>query len=308
MLHGVRRGQRNAGAWNTAADAVINDVLVDARIGDFIEGGVEHPGARQFKAEDLYQEPPDGSGKVPSNDGSGGGQGNPPPNGPGGIGSDIMDGDMTDGEIAEMEATVRVDVAQAEQAAKMQGKMPAALQRLVDSIIQVPTPWYSILERFMVSYRKDEYSWSRPNRRFIAQGIYLPGQNYVPEMGPVVIGVDTSGSIGQKELEHFSGHINTIIEQCRPEKIYVVYCDTRVAHVDEFDADSPITLVAHGGGGTNMPAIFDWVKEEGLDPEVTVVLTDGYTPFGVEPPFDVVWLCTSDVVAPYGATVPYAIN
>jgi len=316
MMHSLRRGQRKPGAWNVACDAVINDTLTDANIGEFIDGGVEHPGARQFKAEDLYQEPPKGGdGQKPGDQPGtgGGGQGNPPPKGgsdtqPGGIGNDIIEDNLTDGEVAELEATTRVDVAQAAQAAKMQGKMHASLQRLVDEIIKVPTPWQSILERFMTAYRKDDYSWSRPNRRFIGSGVYLPGQNYVPEMGEVVIGVDTSGSIGATELAHFAGHINGIIEQCRPSKVHVVYCDSKVAHVDEYDTDAAITLTMHGGGGTDMTKIFDWITENGVDPDITVILTDLYTPFGDEPDFDVVWLSTTDQVAPYGHTVPYAIN
>ena len=294
LLHGVRRGQRDPAAWNIACDAVINDTLTACKIGTFIEGGVEHPGARQLKAEDVYVEPPEG--------GNG-------PSGPGGPGDDILEGTLTDGELAEVEAQVRVDVAQAEQAAKMQGKMPAELQRIIDSIINVPTPWHSILERFMEAYRKDEYSWSRPNRRFIAQGIYLPGQNYVPEMGELVIGVDTSGSIGQNELDHFAGHVNRIIEQCRPTKVHVVYCDSRVAHVDEYGPEElPITLTAHGGGGTYMPAIFRWVDDQGITPDAVVILTDGYTQWDAEPAYNVAWLITTDIVAPYGLTVPYELN
>lgn len=291
LLHGSRRGHRDMSAWNIACDQVINETLVESRVGTFIDGGQRHPGADKMRAEDLYQDQPEGGGA-----------------GPGGIGSDIMDEPMTEGEATEVEAQVRIDATQAKQAAKMQGKLPAALARLVDSIIDVRTPWHQILERFMESFRRDDLSWSRPNRRHIADNIYLPGTNYIPEMGEVVIGMDTSGSIGAAELAHFGGHINRIMEQCRPTAIHVVYCDARVNRTDTFTCeDLPVKLEAVGGGGTEFSPVFDWVAERGIEPDVLVYLTDGYGPFPESPEYPVVWLMTSDVVAPFGESVKYEL-
>lgn len=306
LLHGLRRGHRQPGAWNQACDAVINETLLQAKVGEFIDGGVRMPGAELQNAEALYMAPPEGEDSQPGgigsdiNEGSGSGEGQQ------GDGQAPGGQPLTEGEVKELEAQAKIDMVQAMQAAKMQGKLPANLQRMVESLIEVRTPWYDILERYMVSFRKDEYSWSKPNRRHIADHVYLPGQGYVPEMGPVVVGVDTSGSIGQKELAHFGGHINRIIEQCRPSAIHVVYCDAAVAHVDQFTCeDLPIKLNPHGGGGTDMTRIFDWVEKEGLAPDTVVVLTDGYTPFGQAPNFPVIWLMTTDEKAPYGENVRY---
>jgi predicted metal-dependent peptidase len=302
LLHGPRRGHRDAAAWNIAADKVINETLVASGVGTFIEGGQRHPGAETMRAEDLYNEQDGDQGQ-----GSGDGDGD----GVGGIGSDLMDEPMTEGERTEIEAQVKIDATQAKQAAKMQGKMPAALARLVDEIIEVRTPWHQILERFMVSFRKDDLTWSRPNRRFVHQGIYLPGQSYVPEMGPVVIGVDTSGSIGEAELAHFAGHVNRIMEQCRPEAIHVVYCDAAVNKAEQYTCDDlPVKLTPCGGGGTDLREIFHWVDEQGIQPDVAVILTDMYTPFPDQAPdYSTVWLSTTDVAsAPFGTVVQYSME
>lgn len=297
LLHGLRRGARDRGAWNVAADKVINETLIASKVGTFIDGGQRHTGAETMAAEELYA--------PPSQDDCNGG--------PGGPGSDILGGEgaMTDGERAEVEAQVKIDAAQAKQAAKMQGKLPAALERLVDDIINVMTPWHQVLERFMTGFRKDDLSWSRPNRRHVWQGTYLPGQNYVPEMGPVVIGVDTSGSIGPAELAHFAGHTNRIMETCRPSAIHVVYCDARVNRTDEFSAeDLPIKLTPCGGGGTDLRHIFSWVDQAGIEPDVLIVLTDMYTPFPEEAPsYSTVWLSTTEVdAAPFGSVVQYCME
>ena len=146
----------------------------------------------------------------------------------------------------------------------------------------------------MTHFVKDGVSWKRPNRRFMARGMYLPGYDYLPKMGEIVIGVDTSGSIGQRELNEFNAHINRILETCGPEKVHVVYCDARVNHVDEYEPDDfPVTLSPHGGGGTSFEPVFNWIDEHGLEPECVVYLTDGWGDQDrFESVIDTVWLTT----------------
>ena len=52
----------------------------------------------------------------------------------------------------------------------------------------------------MTSKIKEGYSWNRPNRRFVGQGLYLPGYDYTPRMGEIVLAVDTSGSLSSGDL------------------------------------------------------------------------------------------------------------
>ena len=115
--HVLRRKHRKAYPWNVAADKVINDLLIDAGIGDFIEGGVNAPGSRNFSAEELYEEEDEGEG----------GEGN----GPGGIGNDIgdpVDGDgnpLDQAKQHEIEVNTKVEMIQNAKAAKAMGKLPA---------------------------------------------------------------------------------------------------------------------------------------------------------------------------------------
>jgi predicted metal-dependent peptidase len=293
LSHATRRGHRDAKAWNVAADKVINDTLIDAGVGEFIDGGIYLRDARQYAAEELYDE----------NDNNGG-------QGPGGTGNDVQDpvdengNPLDDSKVHEIEARAKIEAVQCAKAAKAVGKLPGAIERMVDQIVNVDTPWDDILERFMTAKIKDGYSWNRPNRRFIANNMYLPGTDYKPKMGPVVIGVDTSGSIGQAELNEFAAHTNRILDLCGPEKVIVVYCDAAVAHVDEYTPDEfPVQLTPHGGGGTDLTKVFDWVAENGEEPEMAVMFTDGYTPFGDAPGFDVVWAMTTQETAPYGESI-----
>lgn len=296
LAHGLRRGHRDPKAWNIAADKVINDTLIDAGVGDFIDGGVTLDGAREMAAESLYDENDDGDGE-----------------GPGGLGNDIGDPTDADGQplddatIHQLEAEAKIDAIQSAKAAKAVGKLPASIERIIEELVNVTTPWYDILERFMAGKIKDGYSWNRPNRRFIARNIYIPGTDYVPKMGPVVIGVDTSGSIGPDEIAMFNGHINRIIDTCNPEVVHVVYCDYDVAGVDEYTPqDFPVTIQCKGGGGTSFKPVFDWIDNNAIEPECVVYLTDGY---GDQSEFttnhETVWLTTGSEAFDWGHVIKF---
>ena len=296
LAHGLRRGHRDPKAWNIAADKVINDTLIDAGVGDFIDGGVTLDGAREMAAESLYDENDDGDGE-----------------GPGGLGNDIGDPTDADGQplddatIHQLEAEAKIDAIQSAKAAKAVGKLPASIERMVEELVNVSTPWYDILERFMAGKIKDGYSWNRPNRRFIARSIYIPGTDYVPKMGPVVIGVDTSGSIGPDEIAMFNGHINRIIDTCNPEVVHVVYCDYDVAGVDEYTPqDFPVTIQCKGGGGTSFKPVFDWIDNNAIEPECVVYLTDGYadqSEFTTN--HETVWLTTGTEAFDWGHVIKF---
>ena len=75
----------------------------------------------------------------------------------------------------------------------------------------------------------------------------------------------------------------------------MVYCDSVVSHVDEFEPDDyPIKLECHGGGGTDMTEIVRWVEDQGVEPDVIVILTDGFTPSDCDPPCSLVWATTGN--------------
>jgi predicted metal-dependent peptidase len=294
LCHATRRKHRDPHAWNIAADKVINDTLVDAKVGTPIQGGIYEADARNCAAEELYDE----------ND-----IGKPV----GGIGSDVgeavgEDGQaLDDSKIREIESEAKISAVQSAKAAKSVGKLPSSLERLIDELVNVSTPWYQILERFMQSKVKNDISWRRPNRRFIGRNIYLPGADYTPTMGTVVIGVDTSGSIGNDELAMFGGHINRILETCTPERVVVVFCHAHVCRVDDYTSeDFPISLETTETGGTAFKPVFDYIDDNDIDPEVVVYLTDGY---GDQSEFtsthETIWLTTHSEAFDWGTVIKY---
>jgi predicted metal-dependent peptidase len=76
----------------------------------------------------------------------------------------------------------------------------------------------------------------------------------------------------------------------------------------EFEAGEDVKLEFYSGGGTHMPAGFDWVAEQGIEPSVFVCLTDGYTDFGEPPSFPVVWCISSNVEASHGESIHFELE
>jgi predicted metal-dependent peptidase len=290
LQHFARLGGRNLQKANYAQDACINDILNTSGVGKQPEGCVHIPGSKDKTWEEVYASLPES----PSN-GKQYMEGD-------GIGEDIMPGgeNMTQAEKSEIEAAMKVEMAQAAQAARTQGKMPAALQRFVDSVLYSPVPWYDVLRRYMDTMSVNDYSWSKPNRRYAGQGIYLPSMQSEPTMGHVVLVIDTSGSIGERELAQAEGHLNGIVESCRPTKTTVLYVDADVSAEDEYTPDElPLKFKnCSGGGGTDMRKAFQWVDDNGVEPAVIIVISDLYTPFPESVSHPTIWLSTTDQVAP----------
>lgn len=299
--HAMRIGNRDPQKWNYAADAWINDMLRDCGIGSAIPHTVDMPGSKDKTTETIYDELPD----APSNSkGKGTGTGE----WDNGLGDDIIDEPMTESEKEELEAQVKIDIAKAAQAAKARGKLPGKLQEIVAGILNSKVPWYQVLERYMTSHIMQNYTWTKPNRRFIGNGTYLPSMAKEPTMGEVVIQVDVSGSISNKELEHYQGHLSSIVAQCKPSKVHVIYTDTEVQKHTQFECGEEIKLEFMRGGGTRMEAGFEYLAEQGIEPQVCVTLTDGYDRYEKEPDFQTVWCVSSDVVPPYGECIHFELE
>lgn len=294
--HIFRRKGRDKTLWNKAGDYVINQMILDAgfRIGD----GWLHDGAfKGMYSEQIYdilKKEQDDQAKNGTGDIHGSGRGEPL--------CDILDDSASDAEQVSHELEWKVAVVQAATEAKRQGKLPACMERFVDEITENKVPWREVLMRFATTVRKDDYTWSRPNRRYVAMNTYIPSM-YSEGMGEMVAVIDTSGSIDDHTLQTFGAEIRAIVQAVRPTQLHVIYCDAAVNHVDVFSPDDQIEFKAHGGGGTDFRPPFKYVEEQGLRPECLIYLTDLYGSFPDEAEFPVLWCATTDLEAPFGETV-----
>jgi predicted metal-dependent peptidase len=192
---------------------------------------------------------------------------------------------------------------QSQRSAKTWGHEPAGIERPLAESRQSQQDWRAILRDFVAATTPSDYRWTPPNRRYIASGLYLPSVER-QGVGEIVIAVDTSGSIGKRELEQFAGEISAISEEAQPEAIHVVYCDAAVQSAQEFRPSEPVQLEPKGGGGTDFCPVFEWVTEKDLAPACLIYLTDlCCDSYPEAPEYPVLWVTDSRRTARFGETV-----
>ena len=119
----------------------------------------------------------------------------------------------------------------------------------------------------------------------------------------MVIAIDTSGSVDDVMLAQSAIVVNEIVDVMKPERVTVIYCDSRVKGQEVFERGDPVTLKLVGGGGTRFQPVFDAVRDSGEDPVCLVYLTDLDGRAAEEPHYPVLWVTTSNRTAPWGETV-----
>ena len=274
--------------WNIAGDYVINDLLVESKIGKMPKVGLHDTskGTSLDMVDDVYR-------KLLNDDPGGSGQG-----------FDIHILEAGSANEAEWKRAVKT----AADAAKAMGKLPDNLKRFVEQLLNPTIPWQEKLRHHvMKAIGRDSHTWSKPQRRrLITQGVILPSYTGFAA-GHVVVAVDTSGSIGEKELQVFMTELQNILDTARPTGVTVIACDADIHDVTELDAHENLLdnmPPLSGGGGTSFIPPFEWCKEQGLEPAALIYFTDMCGPFPSEAPnYPAIWCATTDQQAPWGETI-----
>lgn len=186
--------------------------------------------------------------------------------------------DMTPQEKKELERAIDEAI---RQGALVAGKMGSGGSRLLDDVLQSKIDWREALREFVsTTCSGNDYStWRRPNRRFVSAGIYLPS-GITETVGELVIAIDTSGSIGGRELAQFLGEVCAIAKAVRPQAVRLLYWDTTVCRDEYYLQDQLDDIVKStkpaGGGGTTVECVPEYLRDKQIRPQAVVVLTDGY--------------------------------
>ena len=198
LAHPARRGGRDPERWNVACDLAVNPLLVPA--------GIVLPPARLMPGEGAYAGL--AAGQVgrgvlrpparPAGDAGGPAASPGRPADPGGCGRVDRPGRGRPGRGP----AGRGRLAGGRRPGPAGRRRPRAACRPGSAgrsrpVLHPPADWRAVLREFVSAHARNDYSWARPNRRFIAQGLYLPGL-HSEELGDVVLAVDTSGSIGEQ--------------------------------------------------------------------------------------------------------------
>lgn len=167
------------------------------------------------------------------------------------------------------------------QGALMAGKVGTGGERLFDELLQPTIDWREVLREFIsTTCAGNDYStWRRPNRRFIGAGVYL-SSGISEAVGELVVAIDTSGSIGARELRLFLSEVQGIARTVNPDKIRLLYWDTTICSEEIYlpgDMDQlALSTKPKGGGGTLIECVPTHLTKSSVTPQAVIVLTDGY--------------------------------
>ena len=319
--HFGRRGDRDPMLFNVANDYAVNGDLKKHRVGEFITSvpclyDAKYEGKSSEEIyDDLYENAEkinlsdlidkllddhmDGEGDADSDE----------------------DGDEKDGKgkkpkiSAEERQKIRDEIKEAVLAAAAAsdgaGNLPAGVRRLIQDMTAPKMNWRELLRMQLESTIKSDFTWMRASRRGWHMDAVMPGMKN-DELIDIAIGIDASGSIDNQMLRDFLAETQGIMDQFQSYKIHIFTFDTRVYNPQQYNSDNLDTICDYevkGGGGTDFDAIFNYLKEEQIEPKRLVVFTDGY-PFGSwgdENYADTVWIIhgNTTVVPPWGQHAYY---
>jgi len=254
--HMWRKQSRDLYRWNIACDIAINNVLEDS--------GFTLPGKAlvnkeyyNMAAEAIYNKIKDsieGTGNLPGGAGDfmKPGEVNQVPGGKDGISE--SESNIT-ASNQSLEKEWQIATAQAAQVTRNKGDLPGNIKQMIDEFINPSIPWPALLRDFVMRCARNDYNWSRPNRRYLSSGFVLPGL-ISDELPEVIMAIDTSGSISNEELKAFADEVSGIL-MAFDTTTTVIWIDSRVCGVEKYTrADLPLKLTAKGRGGTDFrPAV-----------------------------------------------------
>lgn len=287
LLHPYRRGDRDNKLWNQAADYAINQEILNSglKLPSDCLIDAQYSG---LSAEVIYRQLQKDQQPEPEQDGEPG-AGDPSTGTVQDAPTGTQDGAGAPEKSQMTESDWKIAAEQASDVARGCGKLPGGVAEKIKQSRTAPADWREILREFVEHTVPSDYSWTNPNRRFISDGIYLPGM-VKENLGKIAVAVDTSGSIDQRLLAAFCTELNSIVNDTRADGVTVIYCDSRIQKTEEFEQDQEITLDAAGRGGTAFCPVFDAVSAWENPPACLIYFTDldSYD-VPAEPEYPVLW-------------------
>ena len=296
----------NPQAINVATDYAVNDVIMNLKDQDLCklpEGGLYDAKYHNWSVREIYE---DLKKQQKENKDSGKGES---------LGKTLDEHgfedaqNMTDEEAKEMSG--KIDKALRE-GGILAGRMGAKIPRVIGDMLEPKVNWREVLREFVSSATKgsDEYTWRKFNKRQMANDIYLPSMEN-ESIGELIVAIDTSGSIGGRELTEFASELASICSVSTPSKVRVLWWDTNVhgeqVFLPEHYDNIKDLLKPQGGGGTMVSCVSEYLNKQRVEAEAVIVFTDGYVEdditWNLKCP--TLWLVTqnNNFVAPSGKVV-----
>jgi len=211
-------------------------------------------------------------------------------------------------DIAEQATTNVIKAVMQADLAGHPGSVPGEIRTLLEPLLNPKLPWEVIFQNHMSKHAKDDYDWSRPNKRYMPD-FYFPNMKS-DALNEIFFARDVSGSMYLHWLEAITSEMQYVWDTLQPLAIRIMDFDV-IVHRDETyskgDTFAPVELF--GGGGTEPEPCIQAIRED--SPEIAVIFTDGdfYMPDLSNLYTDLVWIIVNNpsFTAPYGTVIHFEV-
>ena len=182
------------------------------------------------------------------------------------------------------------------------GEIPGGIERLFEIDNEKSVDWRSELYHAINRYLKSDYTFARPNKKAICNGIYLPST--YSERLDLAVAIDSSGSVDEELLGRFISELESLLLSFLDVAIDLLICDARVQGVYRFLSGEPLEFSVKGGGGTDFRPAFDYIESQGLHPSLLIYFTDAKGSFpDTAPSYETIWVVSEAYEVPFGRVV-----
>jgi len=271
LKHAFRMDERDAPTWNRSCDIVINLLLNDfERVGVRPEDEVMLEKFKDKSVEEVYhalfQESPEG-------------EGTPDEENPSEQKQDLIE---NEGDTQSAQEELDNLIVQAIGAAQKQGNISVSFLEAINEVTKPKIDLQTLLHTYLSESYFDKVSdFCRPNRRFVHQGLYLPGYKKEQNRLQLYIALDRSMSISHAVFSKFLGIIDATLRISSDFEVSVIPFDESVDEeaIVSYDAQSiglPKLSFEKGNGGTDFYSVLEHLKTKALYEGTLMVLSDGF--------------------------------
>jgi predicted metal-dependent peptidase len=303
--HMGRRGDREPRLWNIADDYCVNADLIENKIGDKItKVGILYNSKYQgMSAEEVYDDLYKNADKIDiqklmeqvldehldGEEGEGEGDGE----------NGNKEGNGRPRLSKEEKKAIRDEIKEAVLAAAEAagaGNVPGNIKRMIKDLTAPVVNWRELLQQQIQSIIKNDYTFARPSRRSWHMDAILPGMKNAQTID-VCVAIDTSGSITNDDLKMFLSEVKGIMDMYDDYKVHIITWDTSVHNPEDFSPDGASDIAEYvpgGGGGTDPHCVWEYLKENEIEPKKLIMFTDfcffGWSPEQVQDYCDTIWI------------------
>lgn len=158
------------------------------------------------------------------------------------------------------------------------GSIPAGVKRMIKEITEPKMDWRELVQQQIHSTVKNDFTFATPSRKGWHVDAIVPGVKKEDAID-VFMFLDMSGSISDEQGRDFITEVYGLMTQFSDYRIHVACFDTAVYGYRVYTSDDGEDIREYelsGGGGTDFECMFQFLKDNEIEPDKLIVFTDGY--------------------------------